>query len=232
MRLRLVTAPTVEPLTAVEARARAGISDDVAEATVNAWVKASRQGFDGKDGLLGRALVQQTWELSLEDFLSVDCQPPFPRPWFWTGPSATSRLKMPLPPLISVTSVKFLDVDSAEQTLATDQYRVIPGDPGFVVAAAGLSWPAVRRGEPDAVKITFICGYGGDGSAVPEPIREAIARGLMLANSSTSRDPLLAREVVEGVGEFAYSGGVQSASMINTEAMRLVAPYRVGGGIS
>src|SRR6185369_8190715 len=63
--------------------------DDV----IDAFTAATTQHLDGRDGLLGRALIDQTWELRLS--------------WF----PCYGLLRLPLPPLIEVVSVKYIDAD-------------------------------------------------------------------------------------------------------------------------
>jgi uncharacterized phiE125 gp8 family phage protein len=127
--------------------------------------------LDGFAGTLGRALVSQSWQLSL---------PGFPGRHFWpaAAPLFASayhrhprRIRLPLPPLVSVTSIDYLDPDLATQTLAADQYILLDGPLASIEPAPGLCWPSTGC-HPRAVQITYVAGYGPP-AAVPGPIRTA-----------------------------------------------------------
>jgi uncharacterized phiE125 gp8 family phage protein len=110
--------------------------------------------LEGRSGYLSRALVSQQWRMS------VDCFP-------------CRYLEMPLPPLISVESIKYLATDGVETTLATSEYVVdIALLQGRVRPAYGKTWPATLADEL-AVRVEFTAGYGA-ASAVPLEIKQAI----------------------------------------------------------
>lgn len=100
MTSRLITAPAVEPVTVAEARAHlyVGHSDD--DAIIGAFIAAAREDCEHRTQ---RALVTQTWERTLDGF-----------------PAAIS---LPMAPLASVTSVKYIDGDGNEQTLCSPPTR-------------------------------------------------------------------------------------------------------------
>lgn len=205
MRLELVTAPTVEPLTAAEAKARLGIDAEVADATMESFIKAARQTIDGRDGWLGRALNTQIWKLLLPGF---PCEP----------------IRVPLPPLISVGSVKYYDLAGDLQSVEASDYRILAGARPEIVSTG--SWPSAAC-RTDAVEITFTAGYGAAGSDVPEPIRSAIA--LMVSNlrSMSARNLFVSQEVEEGIGSTSYVVGGNAGAAINAAVNALLSTYRV-----
>lgn len=84
------------------------------------------------------------------------------------------------PPLMTVTSIVYVDPDGVEQTLAGGSPEAFwvsaplgPKAPkGRLRPLYGTSWPATRC-QPDAVRVTFTGGYplGADGIAdIPEDI--------------------------------------------------------------
>ena len=82
---------------------------------------------------------------------------------------------VPVPPLQSVTSIKYLDTAGAEQTLASYTYRVdAVREPGRIALDYGKYWPSTYP-VMNAVTVRFVAGY----ATVPEPIRWAL---LMLIN--------------------------------------------------
>lgn len=105
--------------------------------------------------LTERALITQTWKLILSAF-------------------PADPIRLPFPPLQSVTTVKYYDSANAQQTLSASVYQVdTNSEPGTLQLAASQSWPAVYD-RVDAVEITFVAGYGANRTAVPPAVRQAI----------------------------------------------------------
>lgn len=97
-------------------------------------------------------LITQTWDYSLDAFPG------------W-------ELRVPNPPLQSVTSITYVDSDGVTRTLAADQYTVdIKSQPARITPAYGLSWP-VTRAQSNAVTVRFICGFGA-ASAVSDETKQ------------------------------------------------------------
>lgn len=157
MWLSQVTAPAETPVTLSEAKAHLRVLNVSQDALITALIEAATTHLEGRHGILGRALVTQTWDTRIDRF-----------PW-----QARGRLELPLPPLQTVTWIKYIDDVGAEQTLATDQYAVDPQHLiGCVRPAYGKQWPTTLCDE-GAVRIRFVAGYGA-ASAVPRPIKQAI----------------------------------------------------------
>jgi uncharacterized phiE125 gp8 family phage protein len=163
MALTLITAPTVEPVSLVEARAHLRIDasgsppSHADDSYVSTLLLAARKALDGKDGWLNRALLPQTWDLSLDTF-------------------PINEIRIPLPPLIEIVSIKYDDEDGIEQTVASTDYVVDDrAEPGWVVPALNVAWPATLE-TLNAVRIRFRCGYTSgkspeDATGVPETIK-------------------------------------------------------------
>jgi len=104
-----------------------------------------------------RSYVTQTWELWLDEF---------PDEYF---------IELPMPPVQSVTSVKYYNTNDTEAEFSSDYYYVdTKGEPGRVVLNFGESWPSTTLRPGNGVCITYDAGYGDAGSDVPENIRRAI----------------------------------------------------------
>lgn len=160
-RLTLIEAPPAEPLTLPQVKAHLRIDASDEDEMVAALIVAARQHIDGKDGWLGRALVAQTWELSLTAF-------------------PAGAIRLPLPPLQEVESITYVDTAGATQTLASNLYQVVASEPALILPAYGKTWPATRC-QPEAVKVRFTAGYApGDGSPtdyaenIPQPVKQAM----------------------------------------------------------
>lgn len=163
MRLTLVTPPAGEPISLLEARLQLRLDaagsppEHPDDAAVMAFISAVRQHLDGPSGILGRALMTQTWRLDLPGF-----------------PPDGAAIPLPLPPLRSVDAIVYLDDTGAPITLPPSSYETVTDDrgPGVVRPPFGGAWPRARAQE-DAVRITFTAGYGA-ASAVPAPLIAAM----------------------------------------------------------
>lgn len=152
MGMRLIQAPAGEPVTLAEAKAHLMETARDRDNLLLAAISASRRALDGRNGILGRALMPQTWELTL---------PAFP-----------DQITIPLPPLRSVTSVKYRDGDNVLQTLDPAEYLVdATSEPAMI--APVTSWPSTYSGLFEAVTVRFVCGYAS-ADAVPEPLKTAL----------------------------------------------------------
>lgn len=114
--------------------------------------------------LLSRYLVTQTVDAKFDAF------PCGYLSWRETPP----RYAILLPPLQSVTSITYVDIDGATQTLATDQYTVDASSvPARIEPSYGNAWPSTRD-QANAVTVRFVAGYGA-ASAVPACIKQWMA---------------------------------------------------------
>lgn len=153
MALKLITAPAENPVDSATVKAHLRVIGSSEDSLIAIYTSAATSALDGPTGLLGRALVTQTWEYVLDSF---------PSEW----------IELPLPPLQSVTSIKYIDTDGVEQTLSSARYTVdSASDPGGVVVDAD-GWPETYD-TVNAVKIRFVAGYAS-AADVPAPIRAAM----------------------------------------------------------
>lgn len=148
----LVTAPAELPVSLAEAKLAVTEEGTAWDSAFNdIWIPAATSQAEGRTG---RALVTQTWKLTLEAF-------------------PCGAVALPYPPLQSVSSIKYLDPDGALQTLADSEYQVVNDELiGFVQPAYGKSWPSTRT-YPGAIQIEFIAGFGA-AADVPRDIKNWI----------------------------------------------------------
>lgn len=156
MALRRTEAPSELIVSAADVRADTiRIVDDSQDDAIEALILAATEQFDGKDGVLGRALCAQQWELTLDRF------------------PCASEFKIPLPPLQSVESITYVDSNGDTQTLPTSVYAVdTASEPGVVSLKYGQTWPSTRC-QRGAVVVAFTCGYGTC-EDVPSRVRSAV----------------------------------------------------------
>ena len=140
MAIRLITPPAVAPITLALAKQHLRVDHTDDDALIQFYIDGATRRIDGENGWLGRALVTQTWELVLDRF-------------------PVNEIKIPLPPLQSVLSVKYDDTAGSEQTLPTTEYSVDDAsEPAWILPPTISGWPAVFEGI-NSVRIRFTAGY-------------------------------------------------------------------------
>jgi uncharacterized phiE125 gp8 family phage protein len=150
---RRTVAPAEPLLTLAEVKAHLRVDHDDEDNLISSLIAAATDHLDGRAGVLGRALVTQTWVQE------------------WSGFPACRRIRLPLPDVQSVT-ITYIDDDGAEQTFAASGYHVTHDSrSGLVILDDDASWPSTTD-RPDAVTITMVAGFG-DPDAVPRAIRTA-----------------------------------------------------------
>lgn len=145
MRYVLVTPP--DPVVTLdEAKAHLRVDDNDQDELITALVAAATGHFDGRAGILGRAIGSQTWRLDV-------CAP-------WGG-----MIRLDMLDVQSVTSVKYLS-SGTETTWSSAQWRLGANrNLSFVEAKAGYSFPAADDQE-DAYRVTFVAGMSATAPAL------------------------------------------------------------------
>lgn len=147
MSIKIITPPIVEPIALqdVEAQIQFSLPDDQIT-LVEGFITAVRQKCEND---LRRVLVTSTFDLVLDAFPCPATRNPF------------AAIEIPLPPLQSVVSVKYLAADGTLSTLAAEDYVVdLDSTPGRVTPAYGKTWPSTLS-YPGSVRVQFVAGYGG-----------------------------------------------------------------------
>jgi len=148
MSMSIVIPPSVEPMTAADIAIPLRLDGSTFDAYINGTLIPA---FRAKcENLLGRYLTTQTAELVLDAFPSDDVD-------LW------------VPDVQSVVSVKYLDVDGVQQTLASTDYALdADSTPCWLLPVT--IWPTA--GEfANAVRIRYTCGYGPAASDVPNNLK-------------------------------------------------------------
>ena len=113
--------------------------DDLITAMIRV-AQSHMEGHDGTGGTLGRAVSQHTLDLKFERW------------------PANRAMALPHPPLVSVTSIKYLDIAGVEQTFPAINYHVVSDTiSGFVRLKSQANWPSLDI-APDAVRVRFVAG--------------------------------------------------------------------------
>jgi uncharacterized phiE125 gp8 family phage protein len=103
-------------------------------------------------------------------------------------PGTAGTIYLPYPPLISITSIVYVDTAGDNQTIDSALYTVdATNEPGRVVPAYSKIWPTTR-GHINDVTITYSAGYG-NASAVPDTVKAAIK--LMVGHWYENREEVI-----------------------------------------
>ena len=153
MRIEVLDEPVAEPVSLQEAKVFLRVVSADEDALVGALVAAARRQIELATGY---ALVEQTRRLVLDGF-----------------PPGGSPIPLPMPPLVSVTEIEYVDANGAPQVVSVDDYRVIPdGTPGLIVPT--VAWPEAASHDA-SVRVTFTCGFGAQNAeALPEQLAVAV----------------------------------------------------------
>jgi uncharacterized phiE125 gp8 family phage protein len=207
MSLRLVTpsADMVVSLGEAKAHLREDASDQ--DNVIAMYIAGAIGWLDGATGWLGRALGEQSWELTLDGFPGHRWAAEWREGSFRNLRHHDNRIVIPLPPLRSVDSIRYLDADGTSVLVDPSAYRIV--DMGeqcsHVVPAAGTCWPSVQCAD-GAVSVRFTAGY----DEIPPAIRNAIL--LLVGHFNENR-------------EAVNVGNIVSVMPFGVDA--LLSPYRV-----
>jgi uncharacterized phiE125 gp8 family phage protein len=156
MSIKLIIPPAVKPLLVSDVGSQ--VRNDLSEE--NVLVELYIAAVTAKaEAYIKRALITQTWELSL-DMFPLSC----------TLSGRMSQIKLPMAPVQNVISIKYVDSNGDIQTVAPSDYILTDDDPNTLVPVYGKYWPATRI-QPGAVKIQYVAGFGDQAENIPEAIR-------------------------------------------------------------
>jgi uncharacterized phiE125 gp8 family phage protein len=192
MGIRVITPPTSEPVTLDEVKAWARIDDTTDEAAntatdalISSLVTAARE---EAEQTVGRSILEQTLELTLERF-----------------PCWGRSIELPRPPLTDVASVTYFDAGNATVVMDEAAYVLLDASeavPPSIYPAPGGFWPDAYH-RPDAVRIRYTAGWP-NAAAVPENIKTWIK--LRVSTLWANRESIVAGNVsasaVEMPGRF------------------------------
>lgn len=149
--LELSTPPTIEPVTVPDVKAHLRIDIGTDDALLGVLITTAREEIER---YLRRQIMPATWKLYLDGFPSV--------------------IRLPRPPVSSVTSITYLDTDGVSQTLATTEYQTdLISEPARITTAESKIWPSTQGGTYNTVTVTYVSGYTSIAN-VPTPIKVGI----------------------------------------------------------
>lgn len=149
MSLKIITPPTLLPVSLEEAKLHLRVVHAAEDSLINIYIATAAQACEQQTG---RALMPQTWELTLDAF-----------------PEAFELTRVPA---ASITSLKYWDEAGAQITLDNSVYALDSADDygsAYVVPAHGQEWPTARV-QVNAVALRYVAGYA-DAAAVPQSLK-------------------------------------------------------------
>ena len=219
---KIISAPTGEPVTLTEAREHLRIDDTNQDALIHGLITAARQ---TAETICRRAFVTQQWKAVFDRFPRAAASIgslTWESPQWGIAPASLPVYQMPfegrtgfeiflpLPPLISVDSIVYIDPNGATVTMASTDYIVDDvSEPARITPAYGTSWAATRN-QTNAVTVTFTCGYGS-AEDVPHAIKQWMLLQIAAMYENREADVVIPRAVLLSM---PFADG-------------LLAPYRV-----
>ena len=202
--LKLVSAPSIQPVSRIEAREHLRLDDDVDDSQVRSFIKAAT---DWAENYTGRSFISRTYKMMLDGVSEIDDP-------LWegmrTGHSSSNlnnHIEIAAAPVLSVQSIKYYSDDDTEYTWSASNYHVDTfSEPAKIVLRSGGTYPTDLR-SVNGLEINFTAGYGESPSSVPEAIRVAILQYIAF--------------LYEHRGD--YEAGVQSPAVIKS----LLDPYKI-----
>lgn len=154
MRLTRTSAPAGLPVSLDTVKLHCRVDSDDEDVLITSLIGAAVDYLDGPSGILGRAILQQTWQLERDS-------------WFDT-------LALPLEPIDSVV-LTYTDAAGDSQTVAAENYELVrqPSQRTRIVLKDSFTRPALNTSASYPVQIAMVAGYA-DADAVPEAIKVAI----------------------------------------------------------
>jgi uncharacterized phiE125 gp8 family phage protein len=139
--LRVITPPPYEAISLDETKLYLNVDDDIIERDdeINGCIAAARGWIESYTGL---SLIRQTLEMAFDQ-------------WPHCG-----YLELPRSPLISIDSIKYIDLNGVERTWADTNYQTdLVSVPGRITLAYAGLFPSSFRSDLNAWKVRFTAGH-------------------------------------------------------------------------
>lgn len=182
MIIKLVEPASELPVTVEQVKYDLRIDHEHEDEALREYIAEATDYVSGPDGVLGMALMPQTWAISI------------------AAPHGAVRL--PVFPALDLVEIAYFDPEGSAQTADLADFNLICGpEYGYLAPKKGGSWPAADD-RPDAITITFRAGFADAGS-IPAGIKRAIR--LLASHWYLNR-----AEVVMGAAPMVLPMGAQS----------------------
>lgn len=208
MSIRLVTPPSVEPVSLTEAKSHLRLEESNDDAFVTTLIVGARQYIEK---VCWRGLLVQVYERTQASFRGADSReempdyvPGTPQPIAVQGARFKPYIELERGHLAVTPAivVSYLDPSGVLQTLSSSAYIVGNQDNDkengqlWLNSAAGYSWPSVLN-QFNAVRIRYSVGYA-TAADVPEPLKQSIK--LLISQMYEYRTPEVTGTIVAKIG--------------------------------
>jgi len=134
--VRVTSAPTTHPITLDEAKAHLRVVSSDEDDYIDSLIAAAHDYIASQQR---RALCETTYSLTCD---------------YWPV-----IFELPNPPVVSVSSISYVDLNGATQTLAASQYALDSASiPARVTPAYNVTWPT-HRAQANAITMVYTAGY-------------------------------------------------------------------------
>lgn len=179
----LVTAPAASPVSLEAAKEHCRVLHDDEDGLLQAYLDAAVNHLDAAGGILGRCLINQTWQQK------------------WSGFPPGEILPLPFPDVSSVTVT--YTANGSDTTFAASNYALLELDwTAAVVLKSTASWPDVDD-IPAPVTVQFTAGFGATEDDVPAAIRHAVL--LLVSTWFENRENVVVGQPVSAPLPFAVN---------------------------
>ncbi len=206
--MRIVTPPTLEPVSLAFVKEQLGIGDDTLDSVLTSRITAARKWVEN---YCDRALLPQTIETRLDRFPAGNISLP------WQDP-------------ISVVYVKYVDGAGVLQTMPPADYELDTYSAiGFIRPVYGGSWPATRD-EQNAVRVQYTAGYGYTAVAEAKTVTSATSASpgvFSLSSHGYLDNDLVLMTAAAGMTEI--NGNIYPVYAKATGTFQLANPARTAG---
>lgn len=192
--------PTAPALTRAEAKLHLRVDFDDNDSLIDALVDAATQ---QAEAYCCAAITARDYLMTLSAFPRVSAGQSGPDPDWHEYPSRFGHsgrpsrfpwaLQFPVWPVVSVSSVQYLDTAGTLQTLSSSVYaQALDRRPPYIVPLPNQVWP-VTYAQPDAVRVRFRAGMAEANGGIPAAVKAAIC--LILGHLYENRE-----DVAGGMG--------------------------------
>jgi hypothetical protein len=166
MNITIITPPPFEPLSREDVYNQLRLDAEGSplshpdDALIDSYITTGREFVEKSTR---RSLVQRTLRLSAAGF------PVCVSPWVYQRSLLPMRFQppqhiyLPRPPIVSVTSVKYFDIDNTLQTVDSSDYYLTDDEVPELRFVRNFSAPTTYD-RPDALRVEYVAGYAPAGS--------------------------------------------------------------------